>query len=251
MRGAFGARVDNGVVGEGGNGGGEPEREPWASGAADDRGIGSGDLFDVAGEGTGRIEAFSDGVFAIAITLLVLDLQLPAGTTADDLADSIWELHQDYLSFALSFAIIGMYWISHHALYRRIERFTSTLLWLNLAMLASVVFLPFPTRIVADFGTEPVAVALYAGTLAVTGLSSTLMWWYAYRHGLVSPAVGYDDFRLTTRRMLTPTLVFLVTIPLAFVWRTAMLLWIVLFVADPIADRVDDRLRRRHGASAR
>src|SRR5690606_1041742 len=98
-----------------------------------------------------------------------------------------------YLAFALSFAIIGMYWIGHHSLYHRIERYDATLLWLNLLVLASIVFLPFPTRIVADFGTEPLAVALYAGTLAFTGISSTVLWWYAHRRRLLSPDVDYEE----------------------------------------------------------
>jgi uncharacterized membrane protein len=218
---------------------------------SDADGQAEGDLFDVKGEGTGRIEAFSDGVFAIAITLLVLDLAVPAGTERDDLASEIWSLHPDYLAFALSFAIIGMHWISHHSLFRRIERFDATLLWINLLVLASVVFIPFPTRILADFGNEPISIALYAGTLSVTGLSSAAVWWYAYRHHLVIDGVSYDDFRLTLRRMLAPTMVFVVTVPLAFVWSNVMLTWFVLIFADRIADAIDARLRKRASTTRR
>ena len=209
-----------------------------------------GDLFDVSGKGTGRIEAFSDGVFAIAITLLVLDLSLPAGTEADDLASEIWSLHQDYLAFGLSFAIIGMYWISHHSLFRRIDRFDATLLWLNLVVLASVVFIPFPTRILSEFGTESIAIALYAGTLSVTGLSSAAVWWYAYRRDLVVDGIAYDDFRLTLRRMLAPTTVFVLTVPLAFVWDDVMITWVSLLFADRVADAIDTRLRKRSDAAS-
>jgi uncharacterized membrane protein len=221
MRGAFGATADNGPMAE--------SDQP-------------GDLFSVEGEGTDRIQAFSDGVFAIAITLLVLDLNLPPDTDATNLAEQIGSLWQDYLAFALSFAIIGMYWISHHNLFRRIERFTVPLLWLNLLVLASVVFIPFPTRILSDFGDQPIAIALYAGTLAVTGFSSTAVWVYAYRSHLAVPDISYDQYRLITRRMLAPTVVFALTVPIAFVWSGVMISWFLIFFADRVADWLDARL---------
>lgn len=204
-----------------------------------------GDLFSVKGEGTDRIEAFSDGVFAIAITLLVLDLNLPEGTDDANLVDQIGSLWQDYLAFGLSFAIIGMYWISHHNMFRRIERFNVPLLWLNLLVLASVVFIPFPTRILSDFGDQSISIALYAGTLAFTGLSSTVVWIYAYRSHLAVADITYDDYRLITRRMLAPTAVFVVTVPIAFVWRGVMLTWALIFVADRVADWIDPKIPRR------
>jgi uncharacterized membrane protein len=149
-----------------------------------------------AGEGTARIEAFSDGVFAIAITLLVLDLNLPPDTTDQNLAESLGSLWDDYFSFGLSFAIIGMYWISHHGLFRRISRFDVTLLWLNLLVLASVVFIPFPTRVISDYGGESIAIALYAGTLAVTGFSTVAVFWYAHRKKLLVREVTEAGSRL-------------------------------------------------------
>jgi uncharacterized membrane protein len=191
-----------------------------------------------AGEGTARIEAFSDGVFAIAITLLVLDLQLPPDTTDQNLAERLGSLWDDYFSFGLSFAIIGMYWISHHGLFRRIVRFDVTLLWLNLLVLASVVFLPFPTRVIADYGGNPVAIALYAATLAVTGFSTAALFWYAHHAKLLVPEVTEADYRYSIVHMLAPTLVFAITVPLAFVTDRILLLWLCFFFIDRVVDRV-------------
>jgi uncharacterized membrane protein len=191
-----------------------------------------------AGEGTARIEAFSDGVFAIAITLLVLDLNLPPDTTDQNLAESLGSLWDDYFSFGLSFAIIGMYWISHHGLFRRISRFDVTLLWLNLLVLASVVSIPFPTRVISDYGGESIAIALYAGTLAVTGFSTVAVFWYAHRKKLLVREVTEADYRDSIVHMLVPTLVFTITVPLAFVTTRILLAWFCFFFIDRVVDRV-------------
>jgi uncharacterized membrane protein len=131
-----------------------------------------------------------------------------------------------------------MYWISHHGLFRRIARFDVTLLWLNLLVLASVVFIPFPTRVIADYGGEPVAIALYAGTLAVTGLASSAVFWYAHRSNLLSADITDADYRYSIVHMLVPTVVFTVTVPLAFVTDRILLAWLSFFFIDRLVDRV-------------
>jgi hypothetical protein len=99
---------------------------------------------EAAGEGIGRILALSDGVFAIAITLLVIQIALPATAGAADLPSALLRLWPRYLAYALSFLVIARFWVSHHLAFRLITRYDSTLVWLNLVLLMFVAFLPFP-----------------------------------------------------------------------------------------------------------
>ena len=101
-------------------------------------------------EGTGRLEAFSDGVFAIAITLLILEIGVPHVPADGSLWRALRELWPSYLSYAISFVIIGVMWINHHNLFRDIARVDHYLLVLNLLLLMSISFLPFPTAVVAN-----------------------------------------------------------------------------------------------------
>jgi TMEM175 potassium channel family protein len=122
---------------------------------------------------TGRIEAFSDGVFAIAITLLVLDIHVPP-TAFDDLWRGIAQEWPAYLGFATSFITIGGFWMAHHGLFRRLEYANHSVMRLNLLLLMAVSFLPFPTRLVAEAihtaSAERAAVTFYGGSLLVISL---------------------------------------------------------------------------------
>src|SRR5919112_4970826 len=138
----------------------------------------------VGGENaTGRIEAFSDGVFAIAITLLVIEIGVPhvEGTT---LLGALVEQWPSYLGYVISFLQIGVIWANHHNRFRFIVRSDHILLFLNILFLMCVAFIPFPTALLADYmaGTDEhrtTAVAVYSGTLAVTAVFFTLLWLYA------------------------------------------------------------------------
>jgi uncharacterized membrane protein len=143
--------------------------------------IGSGS----ADNDTARIEAFSDGVFAIAITLLVIEIGVPhvegTGTT---LFGALIEQWPSYLGYAISFLQIGVIWANHHNRFRYITRSDHLLLFLNTLFLMCVAFIPFPTALVAEYlqgsGAErTVAGAVYAGTLTVTAVFFTLLWLYA------------------------------------------------------------------------
>jgi uncharacterized membrane protein len=122
---------------------------------------------------TGRIEAFSDGVFAIAITLLVLDIHVPP-TAFDDLWRAIVNEWPAYLGFATSFITIGGFWMAHHGLFRRLEYANQQVMRLNLLLLMAVSFLPFPTRLVAEAihtaNAERAAVIFYGASLLVISL---------------------------------------------------------------------------------
>jgi uncharacterized membrane protein len=155
---------------------------------------------------TGRLEALSDGVFSIAITLLVLDIAVPA-SAEDHLLSSLAHLWPSYLGYAVSVATIGAMWLGHTAITDYLERADLGFVRLNLLLLLFVAFLPFPTRLFAEFigrnGPERVAAPVYGFSLLLTSLLLQLLWRYAVKHGLVRPDAADDEVELLTRR-LTP-----------------------------------------------
>jgi uncharacterized membrane protein len=142
---------------------------------------------------TTRVEAFSDGVFAIAITLLVLDIGLSADA-GDDLLQALLDEWPAYLSYLTSFAAIGGLWLLHHWIVGSLRLVDVNLLRLNLLLLLCVAFLPFPTMLmgtylVGESDPERVAVIFYGIWLLLTRSALGAMWWYAPRH----PALLKDD----------------------------------------------------------
>jgi uncharacterized membrane protein len=157
---------------------------------------------------SGRLEAFSDGVFAIAITLLVLELAVPAGAE-DDLLDAFLDQWPSYLAYVVSFATIGAIWLAHNGITDYLERTDAGFIRLNLLLLMVVAFLPFPTRLLGEHigenDPERVAVTIYGLTLlAATSLVSVL-WRYAVHEKLVHADAEDEDVKLLTKR-LTPGL---------------------------------------------
>jgi uncharacterized membrane protein len=142
--------------------------------------------------GLDRIKFFSDAVFAIAITLLSLNLALPANTRESNLAHQLDTLWPEYGAFAFTFLLIGLRWLTHLIQFRYIRRYDNTLLGLNLALLLVVAFLPFASRVLAGYPDSRAACALYAGSMAVAGLISTALWWHASRSGQLTEDPGLD-----------------------------------------------------------
>lgn len=183
------------------------------------------------GEGTDRMQFFSDAVFAIALTLLVLDIRLPE-TESADLLPALLALWPQYFGFALSFVIIALNWISHHAKYRVIVRFDGRLLRLNFLLLFLVAIVPFPTSVLSDYGPETPAVVLYAATVAALSITQLIIWSYAVRAGLTSTDVDAAVFRYVVLNVLPAPIVFLISIPIAFVDpQVAMYAWFAIIPA--------------------
>ena len=131
--------------------------------------------------GTGRLEAFSDGVFAIAATLLVLEFGV---TSRHDLGNHLLHLWPAYLAYVTSFLTIGIIWMNHHHTVSLLGRVDRTFLFVNNLLLLTVAFLPFPTRLVAHdlrHDGEQAAALAYAGTLVVMAALHELWWQYARR----------------------------------------------------------------------
>ena len=186
-------------------------------------------------QGLERIIFFSDAVFAIAITLLALEIRLPAlpeaaGNAA--LLAALGSLGTRYLSYLISFLAIGLMWLAHHRTFRAVRRYDERLMLLNLLFLLCIGFLPFPTAVIGEFGNT-VGTIFYAAAMAVAGLVFSLMWWYANADGrLVERPLPPAESRQIRLRVLWSPLVFLLSIPLAF-WSPdgAKFSWLLIMAA--------------------
>jgi uncharacterized membrane protein len=188
-----------------------------------------------------RVVAFSDGVFAIAITLLVLTLEIPAGL--DDLGAALRDHGDDLFAYALSFAVIGKFWLAHHRFYGAIERFDGTLMGLNLLYLAWIVLVPFSSDLLGNYGDEPVSAIIYAFIMAACSATFLLQIIYAYRSGLIRPEARALERRYAGPANFVVTIVFIASIPVALLSATvAELMWLGIFL---VGRRVEDWVARR------
>jgi uncharacterized membrane protein len=135
-----------------------------------------------------RLEAFSDGVFAVAITLLVLEIDIPGA--GGDLAHEVGQLWPSFAAYVVSFFTIGIIWVNHHTMFVRISRLDRTVMFLNLNLLLWVVLIPWTTAVLAEHlrdggANEQLAAAMYAGNFLVMGFSFWAIWRYAPRARLV------------------------------------------------------------------
>jgi uncharacterized membrane protein len=177
-----------------------------------------------------RIVAFSDGVIAIAITLLVLNLDVP-DVAAGDLADALGDQWREYLAFALSFALIGRFWIVHHRAFALVERFDGTLMALNLLFLALIVVMPFATDLVAEYGDDPIGVVIYAAVVGSASMLSWVMIRHSVRQGHVRERLRPSAEAWASPRGLGPTAIFLASVPVALVSSEAAFgVWLLAFL---------------------
>lgn len=192
-----------------------------------------------------RIVAFSDGVFAIAITLLVLNLSVPDHLRGDDLGPVLWDQRQDVFAYAISFAVIGRFWVVHHRFFGEVTRFDNRLIALNLFYLAWIVLIPFSSQVLGAHGGDEDAILLYAVNLVGVVLSGVLMFADAQRAGLTRTSP--EDAREGQRRALTIAVVFLASIPVSLIDpHLAPVCWLALFVG-PFAGRLARRGSARPG----
>jgi TMEM175 potassium channel family protein len=198
---------------------------------------------------TDRTEAFSDGVFAIAITLLVLEIGVPESEFHD-----LWRgiLHEwpAYLGYATSFITIGGIWLAHHGIFARLEYANARIMQINLLLLMAVSFLPYPTRLVADAFRDPdaerVAVTFYgASLLAVTLLFSALWGVVARDRELLKPEVD-DEEVMAILRAATPSIGFYIgATALAIVApRASVFLYLGVAVLNVLRARGDEPGRK-------
>jgi TMEM175 potassium channel family protein len=172
---------------------------------------------------TGRLESFSDGVFAVAITLLVFTLQvphLPGAISVPALGSALLAQWPSYLTFMTSFATILIMWASHHGLFKLVYKADTPFLFANGLLLLLVTVVPFPTSLVAKYLITPaasLACAVYAGVFVVINVAYNLLWWAAMRQRrLLHPAVTSRQVKRLTRNQLLGLPLYLLATLLAF-----------------------------------
>jgi TMEM175 potassium channel family protein len=176
-----------------------------------------------------RIVAFSDGIFAIAITLLVLGLTVPQG--ASDLTHQLLENSGDFFAYAISFAVLGRYWLAHHRFFSALARFDGRLMALNLFYLAWIALVPFTSQVLGDYGDTTDAVVLYAINMILVSASFYAQLTYSYRARLFRPEAHEFERRYNGPISLVVVGVFAASIPVAFVSVLgAELMWMLTFV---------------------
>ena len=197
----------------------------------------------------GRLEAFTDGVIAIAITLLALDLKLPPREEGEALSSALLHHWPSYLAYLVSFLVIGIMWVNHHAMFALIARVDRALLFLNLLLLMVIAAIPFPTALLAEHLTEGddshIAAALYSGTMVAMSLCFIALWSHVRRTGaLLHDRVDREAASATGRRFGLGILIYVGTVGLSFfsaiVTLLAHLVIALYYCFDQLAMRDDD-----------
>ena len=182
---------------------------------------------------TSRTEMFSDGVFAISITLLVLEIRVPPDTALGPALLSLWP---SYVAYVTSFLLIGAIWLNHHTMFEQIVFVNSTLMLFNLLALMTIAFMPFPTAVLAHAlhkgSGENIAAAFYGGTLTLAGIFINLIWRYAARRPeLLDPTLSTAQVSKMSRRYLLAPVAYLLAAVIALVLPYLALLLYGLLIA--------------------
>jgi uncharacterized membrane protein len=183
----------------------------------------------------GRIVAFTDGVMAVAITLLVLNLEVPR-VPEDELDDALWDLVPSLIAYLLAFALVGRHWIVHHRFFETLRTFDARLMTLNLAFLALIVLVPFGTQMFDRYTDEPEAVAVFGAIMGLAALIHWTMVVHTLRRGYVHDARRAGTEPWGSVAGLGFTVLFLGSVPVAFLSPlAATLMWVAtIFLHYPL-----------------
>lgn len=189
----------------------------------------------------GRAAYFSDAVFAIALTLLIVTVAIPAinnTSSASDLLVALKALIPRFFGFFLGFTLMANYWAAHHRFWSRLERVDARLITINLAYLSFIAFLPFATGLYGTYTRNPVAASFFAVNLAAVSGIEVVQIWYARHAGLPSKATSAAVFRYDLVTASVPVVMLLLSIPVAFVstWL-APVAWLVIYPVEAVLSR--------------
>jgi uncharacterized membrane protein len=200
-----------------------------------------------------RFIFFSDAVFAIAMTLLVLEIrvpEVPPHLAAAEVPSKVLALWPRFFGYVLSFLVIGTYWVAHHQTFRYVMSYDMTLLRLNLLFLLSISFIPFPTALLGEYGELLFSVIFYAASVGLARLLLALEWWYIIK----GPIRTSDDLdqrlaRYHFFRGFAIPVIFLISIGISFFSVIlATYSWLLMFLADTVLWRLQRRrLRASNG----
>jgi len=178
-----------------------------------------------------RIEALADGIFATVMTVLVLGLTVPAANLSEpDLATQIRRHWPNYVAYAFSFIVLGVYWIGHHNQFHYIKRSDRVFLWVNILFLLTIGFVPFSTSLLGLYPFSPTAVRVYGANLAATGLALYAVWWYATsQYRLVEKDLDPHIISLAKRRIIVGPIVSILGVGFSFLdTRISLVLYLLL-----------------------
>jgi uncharacterized membrane protein len=191
---------------------------------------------------TKRIEALADGVFAIAMTLLVIEIHVPEVPAGSSLAAALLHLAPNVIAYAVSFVILGTLWVGHHAQFHFIKRVDRPLLWIDIHFLLFIAFLPFSTALLAQQYREPLAATIYGATLLGAGVFLYWHWHHATSgRRLVDPALQESVVRTVKRRILGGHAVYASAVLLS---RLNPYVGLALFAAMPLGYMIPGHVDR-------
>jgi uncharacterized membrane protein len=192
----------------------------------------------------GRTLALSDGIFAIAMTLLAFQIQPPdlQGNEVHHLASALGALGTRYFVYVLTFAVIGLLWLAHHRAFRHIKRADEALMSLNILFLMAIAALPFPSAVMGRYGSERTAVVLYASSMIVAGSLLGALLLLARRRRLLTPGTSHEGVVAALWNSASTVVVFTLSIPVALVAPTASpYTWVLLLPLRLVGGKVSRR----------
>jgi uncharacterized membrane protein len=175
-----------------------------------------------------RIETLTDGIFAIVMTLLVLDIAVPQLTHSEaaqgELQKQLLELGPVIYSYALSFIILGFFWINHHDQFYYIKRANRVFVWITIFYLMFVAFVPFSTALLGEYTDQQISVVIYGINIAGAGFWAVVLWRYATKdHRLIDPDLDPTFITIMSRRGIIGIIIYLIAAALSFVSTTVSL----------------------------
>lgn len=199
-----------------------------------------------AGLPPNRLETLADGIFAIAMTILVLDLRIPGTAGGTDLATQLSDLVPRFGTFVISFIVLGIYWFAHHQIFYFVVRVNRTIVWLNILYFLGAALVPFVASILGAHWQDPIALTLYGGALGLLAALGLVIWWYITGdRGLIDERLDPELVRKVRRWIAIGPVISMGAIALAFVSPLASLL---IYVALPalfiLLNPVDSYLQR-------
>lgn len=175
-----------------------------------------------------RIVAFSDGVFSIAITLLVLELKLPKDLADGEIWHQLLVQREQFLSYAISFAVIARFWLVHHSFFSEVKAFDTRLIGLNMLYLGFLVLIPFSSQVLGEYGGTLAAVVVYSANLAAVVLIGQWMAWDARRSGLAKSDAQTERESLVRSLFIAGVFLFSIVVAV-FDASIAPYIWLALF----------------------
>jgi TMEM175 potassium channel family protein len=184
--------------------------------------------------GTSRIEAFSDGVFAIVVTLLVLELRvppLPDDFTSQEALEGLVALSPKFISFALSFLVIAIFWVNHHQMFHSLEKTDRSFLWYNNLLLFTLSFIPFPTAFIGEHPTSMVPVMLYGFAMLAASVSFNIMLRHAINAKLFYPSISDQTLEEGKKRGMFGPVIYFISVVAAFI---SVYISLAIFILVPV-----------------